>query len=350
MADGTAPAPGDVQIDLAALSSDDIGQAGDALAGLFPDLRNTPEIQQEVNDDQPADAEAEETLPIGEDETGHSEPGTAPAIEPPVSWTAEEKQLFTQLPPELRQTLARRESERERLTQTQANEAGERAKGLEAERTQLATVRAQQVNLAGALLLQLYPELERFQKTDWETLARERPAEWAQQRQAFDGLQVRIGTAQRQLADIQQQQQTDQAAQQQTFLKEQQKLLLEREPAFGDALKSKALRDDLVKFLPEVTTEELGAISDHRHLLIARDAMLYRKAVAARAEALAKKVPGAQPQPKQRLAPAPRRSGSAGEEAQARQIAGLHENLRNSGRIQDAASLMAASGMFGKPN
>lgn len=347
MVDGV-PAAGEVQIDLAKLSSDDIGTAGEALAGLFAEPEEqTQEIPQEGREAaQPADAEAAETPPIGEDETGQSEPGKSPAIEPPVSWTAEEKQLFATLPPETQSAIARRESEREKLTLTQSREVSERVKAVEAEREQLANIRAQQTNALSGLLIQLYPELDRFQKVDWDTLARERPAEWAQQRQAFDGLMMRINLAQQQLGQIRQNETTEQQKRGQEFLKQQRDLLVEKVPDFADTAKFKAFGDDVLRYVPEITKEELGSISDHRYLLVLKDALAYRKGTALRKEAQTKITP-AKPTA-QRLAPAPRRSGSAGEEAQARVLSGLHDNLRKSGRTDDAAALLVASGIFGK--
>lgn len=46
-----------------------------------------------------------------------------PPITPPVSWTAEEKAEFADLPRALQETLTRRESEREKFVQTKAQEA-----------------------------------------------------------------------------------------------------------------------------------------------------------------------------------------------------------------------------------
>jgi hypothetical protein len=341
---GAAPPPkaGEVQIDAGRLGSDDIGEVGDALAGLFPD--HTPIQQRET----PAeDAEQEETPAIGEHEDGQSEQPEGAAIEPPVSWTAEEKQLFAQLPPELQQTVLRRESERDRLTSTQSQKASEEARRLEAERTLLANDRAQQVTLLQSVLYQLTPELQRFQQIDWDKLARERPAEWAQERQAFDGLQMRWNIAQQQIGQIQTQQQNDQAKQQQTFLQAEHTKLVEKVPEFADRAKLKAFGEDLVKYLPEFTAQEINSVADHRQLMIARDAMLYRKAMALRAQAQTKRTPPAQTQRQQPLRTNARR-GDAGEEANGRVLGALHETLRNKGTTQAAADLLTATGIFGK--
>ena len=58
---------------------------------------------------------------VSDEEAETSEPGIAP----PVSWTAEEKARFKSLPREVQETLARRETERERFVQSKAAEAAE---------------------------------------------------------------------------------------------------------------------------------------------------------------------------------------------------------------------------------
>lgn len=346
MADGAAPAlkPGEVKIDLGKLNGNE-ADAGEALAGLFAEEPEEQEIRQEGGEiAQPADTGQEETPATG-DEEGQTEQPQVAAIEPPNSWTAEEKQLFTQLPPELQQAVVRRDSEREKLTLTQSQKATEEAKRLEAERQQVANDRAQQVTLLQSVLFQLTPELQRFQNIDWDKLAREKPAEWAQERQAFDGLQLRWNMAQGQIARIQDQQRQEADKQQRTFLTEQYGKLIEKVPEFADKAKFKAAGEEIAKYLPEFTAEEISGIADHRQFLAARDAMLYRKAQALRLQAQTKKVPATPVRAP--LKPAARQ-GNAREEAQARELGALHETLRKSGTTQAAADLLVATGMFNK--
>jgi hypothetical protein len=58
-----------------------------------------------------------------DDVPDEEEEAAEPAIAPPVSWSAEEKERFKALPREVQETLARRESERERFVQSKAEEA-----------------------------------------------------------------------------------------------------------------------------------------------------------------------------------------------------------------------------------
>lgn len=347
-----ADAPENVKIDIEGLNGSE-ADAGRALEGLFStsgEDDDLPEgdyqIQQE-GEDRPAETGEDENPPTGEHEEGQSEQREGAAIEPPVSWNAEAKEQFKQLPPELQQFVAKRESERETLLVTHGQKASEEAKALAAERTQLANERAQQVTLLQSVLYQLTPEFQQFQSLDWDKLAREAPAEWAQKRQAFDGLQMRWNAAQQQIAGIQQAEQTEQTKQRQTFVQAEFQKLVDKVPDFADRAKFKSFGEDLQKYLPEISQQEWGSVVDHRYLLLAREAMLYRKGVADRAAAQGKRAPATASQQRV-IKPAGRQGTSVREEANGKQIAALHGNLRKSGDVRDAAAILTASGMFGK--
>lgn len=76
-------------------------------------------------EEQPAEAEGDE--PTGEeaaDETDiEEEADDLPPIEAPVSWDAEAKAKFAELPRELQETVTKREAERERFVQSKSQEA-----------------------------------------------------------------------------------------------------------------------------------------------------------------------------------------------------------------------------------
>ena len=342
-AEAEAPKPGEVRVDIAALSGD-VAEAGEALTGLFEDSEipasgETPEQE----------AGRVETPATGDTEDGQSEQAETPAIEPPATWTAEEKQQFLELPPEAQTALApvlRRESERERLISTQVQKTAEEAQRLATIRQTVETERAQQAQFLQGIVLQLMPELQAFQNTDWRALSRDKPAEYVSKWQDFQDVQGRINTAQAHMTVIQQQRETQAATQRQETLVKEQQMLLRAIPDFADPVKGKALAVEMQKFLPEIRAEEWGGFTDHRVLAIARDAMLYRKGVQARAAAQKQRVPAAPPNVRP-LRPAARQPG-AGEEANQKQVAALHDNLRKTGSYRDAAAVLAATGIFGK--
>jgi hypothetical protein len=77
-----------------------------------------------------ADAAAADTEAAGETEGG--DPAEPPAIEPPRSWTKEDKELFASLPRETQVRVAERERSRESDFLRRQNEAVEQLKGLAA--------------------------------------------------------------------------------------------------------------------------------------------------------------------------------------------------------------------------
>lgn len=92
----------------------------DHAAAAFGDLADLPEAPLDPNNpEEPADEpEGEEP----EDDEQQEEP-EEPAIDPPVSWKAEDKELFKSLPPEVQKTISERETERERFVQSKSQEA-----------------------------------------------------------------------------------------------------------------------------------------------------------------------------------------------------------------------------------
>lgn len=184
----------------------------------------------------------------------------------------------------------------------------EERKALESQRSEIEAARAERQQLA-AKLSNVIPALEKqiadkFQNVDWVKLARENPAEWAQMRAEFDAHigQLEHAKAEKARADQAHAEEFQRTYQQR--LKDEGEKLREKIPEFADETKGAKLRADLKGFLKEsgLTDTEISGIVDHRMVVIARDAMLYRaaqksKAQAAQAANVAPKVqrPGASP-------------------------------------------------------
>ncbi len=247
----------------------------------------------------------------------------------------------------MQQYVATRESEREKFIATQGQTTAEERQRLQAFQTQIATERAQQADLFNATILQLVPELQKFNGIDWNKLSVEKPAEWAQQFQAFNDLNARLNSAQSHLANLRAQQAAEGQQHHQNYLNEQKQLLIQKIPEFADPVKGVALREDMTKHLTEFTKEELHSIADHRYLMVARDALLWRKAEAARKAAQTKRVIPAASNVRP-LRPAGRQDVSAGDAAQGKQLEALHGKLAKTGSYRDAADILTASGIFGK--
>lgn len=328
----------------------DTDSAADQLvsAGLF--AKEFPEEQAAAEEAAPEEIQPgetrgndapEETPASDHQDPGQSEPHETAAIEPPVSWTAEEKSEFAALPLATQQAILRRESERDRGISTRLQEAAERNRQLDAQLQQTAAERANISQMLRASILQLNPELVRFQSVDWDKLAVDNPAEWARQRQAYDSVNGRMQTAIAQLQVLDQQQQQESQRKLMTYRQEEFNKLIQKIPEFNDPAKVQAENKELMSYLskPDIgyTEQELLNIYDHRAIVIARKAMLYDKMIAAKNSAVTKKVP---PSNVRQLRPGVKPPQGAKEEADTAKARALRDNLRKTGSTQAAADYL----------
>ena len=76
----------------------------------------------EEDEEQPQAPEAEDAPELTEEDVAEEGEEELPPITPPVSWTKENKEKFSQLPRELQEYVSERETEREKFVQTKAQE------------------------------------------------------------------------------------------------------------------------------------------------------------------------------------------------------------------------------------
>jgi hypothetical protein len=288
--------------------------------------RAAPEIEPEQSGDDAAPEEAS-----GEPEQ-EAEPET-PAIEPPLSWKADKKELFKQLPPELQAAIAERESEREKFVSRQSKEAVEAKKAAEAERTAIQQERQNALStlqsIIPALQEQIAGEFKDIKSiSDIEKLAREDPARFV----VWQAKQQALAQAHQQQQHLAELQGKEVQKAQEEYLNEQSRLLTEKLPEWTDPVKGKALRSEIREYLQETgyKDEELARLVDHRDLIIARKAMLYDKAQAARAKAA----------PVKQTAPTPIKSGTPQGKQTDEKRADLRKQLKRTGDGRFAARLI----------
>lgn len=162
-----------------------MGAAADAFSKLAPAPTNAQIEEEDRNAEEEGDLDnqddgyqdtqdVEGEQPEAEDDEQDDEP-EAPAIDPPVSWDAEAKKVFSTLPPEAQQVIAARESEREKFVQTKATEAAQHRKAAE-------TVTEQYTSLHRQFAEQLDTYAKAFepQRPDYGLLATD-PQAYAQQ-------------------------------------------------------------------------------------------------------------------------------------------------------------------------
>lgn len=291
-----------------------------------------------------ADAAPQETEAPGE--TQEAEPALPP-IEPPRSWTKEEKDRFQSLPRETQEYLANREQEREREIRRSQNEAAEKLKGMSAKEQQLEAAR-QQYEAALPALLQSVQQAMAGEFADVRTMAdvEKMAAEDWPRYVRWDAAQKKVAAIQQEVRATHERQAHEATAKFADFAKREDDLFLERAPEFADKDKAAKLQDAAIGILKDLgfAEDELGklwngqdrlSLRDHRVQLLIRDGIKYREAQEAAKKAIAKPLP-----PVQRPGVAQPKGA-----AQAQQIETLSKQLESTSgmnALRAAAKLTAA--------
>lgn len=268
-----------------------------------------------VSGEAPAEATAEESAPEAEDaapqleapgdETEQAEPAQPP-IEPPRSWTKEEKEEFATYPREAQEKIARREQERESALRRGQNEAAEKLKGLTA-KEQAAEQARQQYEQALPALLQTLNDRMQGEFSDVKTLAdvqklaAEDPFRFAQ----FQAKQMEIAGVQQELQRANDRQRADYQQKWTEFSSKEDQAFADRVPEMSDPAKAKLIAESAVNVLHDIgfTDQELAklwngeasvSLRDHRLQLLIRDAVKLKDAQKAAFKPAAKPVPPVQ--------------------------------------------------------
>jgi hypothetical protein len=273
----------------------DTRSAGDAIAGLLygadddkpaPPRDRGERAEQPSGGEEPPDTGADE--PTGDEgEDTREQPATA-AIAAPASWTRDEQEAFTKLPPALQQTISRRESQREAVLTQRSQEAAEARRSYDGERQAAVALRQEYLQGLQKMLTLAVPEAQAFSNVDWVALAQQNPAESVRLQAMREDLRNRLGAIEGQFQ--QQQAQLSQYQQQQLgeVVAKEHQALNEKMPDYGDQVKGAQLRKDLSTYLAErggFTPQEISTAYDHRMVVIATKAMLYDRQISAAASA-----------------------------------------------------------------
>ena len=293
---------------------------------------------------------ADDAAPVDAQDPGAKTEGTDPGatelspIEPPRSWTKEDKELFAGLPRATQERLAERERSREGDFLRRQNEAAEKLKGLAA--------KEQAVELARqtyeAALPQLLQTLQQQQAgefadiksmADVERLARE---DWPRYL-LWDLQQKKVAEVTQHMLAAQHRQAQEKLTQFVEFAKRQDDLFKERVPDMADDTKAAELQRQALAVLSDLGFDEAElvplwngqkelSLRDHRLQLLIRDATLWREAEKKAKAAATKPVP-----PVQRPGAATARQGT--DEAR---VQHLTHRLEQTGSLRDAAALLRA--------
>ena len=293
----------------------------------------------------------EREAPPGETESAdpaaeaRPEAGTdLPPIEAPRSWTKEDKELFTSLPRATQERIAERERSREGDFNRRQQEAAEKSKALEAERSKAEQAR-QQYEAALPQLLQTLQQQQAGEFADIKTLADvERLAREDWPRYAlWDVQQKKIAEVGQHLALAQQRQAQERVQQFSEFARREDDLFKEKVPDMADAKRAAGLQTAALAVLKELGFQETElaqswhgqrdlSLRDHRVQLLIRDATLWRDAQAKAKAAATRPVPAVQ-------RPGVSQPKGAAQDAQ---IQHLTQKLEKTGNLKDAAALLRA--------
>ena len=289
-----------------------------------------------------AEASPQEEAPGEQTET--TEPESLPPIEPPRSWTKEDKAEFSTYPREAQEKIARREQDREAALRRGQNETAEQRKGLDAERQKVEQARQQYEQALPALLQTLnaqqqgeFSDIKSME--DVTKLAREDWPRYA----LWDAQQKKIAAVTQEVAAANERQTKEYETQWSDFASKEDAKFIESHPELADTAKPKKIADASVAMLRNVgfTDSDLskswqGKASwsprDSRVQTLIMKAALYDEAQTAIPKAAVKTIP-------QVLRPG---SGqSRGTDADLK-IKNLDQQLERSGNWKDAVALLVA--------
>lgn len=282
-------------------------------------------------------------------EQGDAEPAEdhLSPIEPPRSWTKDEKDRFQSLPRETQQYIAQREQERERAIRQSQNEAAEIRKRAEAEFVEYARQR-QQIEARLPELMSTLQAAQAGQFADIRTtqdvqrLATEDPLRYLQ----WTAHQQQVAAVQNEYRQIQERQVQEFRKQWDDFATREDRIAVERIPELSDPQQRGKVQQSARDLLGDLgfTESEIASAwngqsglspRDHRFQMLVMDAIRYREGKANARRALEK----AQTE---RPLPSVQRPGTTQTKSVDSNIENLSKKLEQTGRADDAFAVIAA--------
>lgn len=335
-------------------------QGDDKITSIREAARQLSNWRKEKNSQASAEPEEvpaaveEESPPEGEDAAAEEPPSETqetdaateelPPVEPPRSWSKEDKETFKGLPRETQERIAERERSREVDFNRRQQDAAEKQKALEAQLSAAEQTR-QQYESALPILLQNLQQAQAGEFADIQTMADvEKMAreDWPRY-VLWDAQQKKIAAVHQELISSQQRQEAESKQKWHDFAAKEDSLFAEKVPEIADPEKGPKLRDAAIGVLRDLgfSTDELTkawngqeklSLRDHRFQQLLVDAVKYRDAKA-KAKTPPKPVPPVQQRPGVSRGP--------NLEAEA-QIKALEQKLDKTGSAKDAARLLMA--------
>ncbi|MCC6468600.1 MAG: hypothetical protein IT563_09780 [Alphaproteobacteria bacterium] len=209
----------------------------------------------------------------------------------------------------------------------------EQRRGLESERARLKEVLDAFIGDAETV----DPVLAEGRATDWERLAAEQPAVYAQRRAEFDRRAARLEQARSLRREMAAREDVHRARAFDAYAGQQRRELLRRMPELADPGKRRAAADELSAYAAGLgfSADEQSRIVDHRLLRVFHDAMQFRRLNQARERLASKRTDGAS----RTQAPLASREGSP---RRSDRLGALKRNALRTGRVDDMVESILA--------
>jgi hypothetical protein len=223
---------------------------------------------------QAGDAGPDDPVPS---EAVQDDPADLPPIDPPRSWSKEDKELFNALPRETQERVSERERSRESDFLRRQNEATEKTKALEAKEQAAEQARQQYEtaaqNALAVLQQQMSSEFADIKThADVQKLAADDPFRFAQ----WQARQMQFNAQAQEVENLNRQRDEHKRKTFETWADEQDGKFKKQFPEFADEEKAAEIRGKLARYL----TDEIGvpkeALSQLRNEELFRDAMYQR--------------------------------------------------------------------------
>ncbi|MDR6292348.1 hypothetical protein E9232_004888 [Inquilinus ginsengisoli] len=215
----------------------------------------------------------------GDEADTTTEQAAEPAIALPIGWSAEKAEAFKQLPPDVREYITARESERNSHHSRSVQEAAEQRKAAEAERQAVSTERQRYTQALGQVLQNIQ---QTAPKPPDPALATSDPAKYIAQKAQFDHVLGQFQATQAEMQRVQAEEAEHRERAFQDHLADQGKILDEKIPEWRDVGKRTKEQREIAEFLTATgySRQEVDAVADARAVQIARKAMLYDRLMA----------------------------------------------------------------------
>jgi hypothetical protein len=224
-----------------------------------------------------------ETAPVdpasGDEAETPTEQAEESAIVLPPGWSADKADAFKMLPPDVRDYITARESDRNKHFDRTAQETAAQRKAAE---TAAQAASAERQRYAQALDVVRQQIQQTAPKAPDPALAATDPAKYIAQKAQYDDAVTRYQATQAELQRVQAEEQEHQSAAFKQHLADQAQKLSEAIPEWSDEKKRAKDQQDIAKFLRDTGygQEEIASVADSRAVVIARKAMLYDRLMA----------------------------------------------------------------------